>query len=115
MAGVDKKAVGKRVRDRRKSIGLSQAALAKAVGMQQQGIYNIEAGIVARPRNLLELAAALETTPEWIMRGIGVEVVAPKNAVEEIAALAHDIPPERQGAAIEYLRALRSRADEDVG
>jgi len=41
--------------------------LAKAVGMRQQGIQSIEEGKSQRPRKLRELAAALDTTEEWLL------------------------------------------------
>jgi transcriptional regulator with XRE-family HTH domain len=67
MRQVDKKAFGRRVQERRESLGISQTELAEAVGMRQQGINNIEHGIVGRPRLLRELAGALHTTEQWLL------------------------------------------------
>jgi len=53
------KTLGQRIKDRRTEMSLSQAALAKTVGMSQQGIVSIETGAVARPKKLPEIAAAL--------------------------------------------------------
>lgn len=114
MPGIDKKAVAKRVRDRRRKLGLSQKALALAAGMKQQGIQNIESELVARPRNLLELAAALLTSPEWILHGRGAEVVRPQNPVEEITSIAGDLSPDKQGAALQFLRTLRDQSGDEA-
>lgn len=77
MRTVDKKALGERVALRRSKLGMSQAALADTVGMKQQGIVSIEAGDVARPRLLREIAAALKTTDQWLLWQEGPEESAP--------------------------------------
>jgi DNA-binding XRE family transcriptional regulator len=91
MAERDEKGFGDRVAARRKKLGVSQAALAKAVGMKQQGIANLEKGLVERPRRLMELAEALQTTEKWLLFREGPEALITPNAAEEIAALAHSI------------------------
>lgn len=69
MAGKENADLGNRIRQRREDLGLTQADLAREVGMKQQGIQNIEAGIVRRPRLLMEIAEALHTTEKWLLRG----------------------------------------------
>lgn len=68
--------LGKRVKERREALGLSQPALAKRVGMTQQGINSIEQGDSLRPRKLKELALALKTTQEYLLG----EVDNPENS-----------------------------------
>lgn len=46
---------------------MSQGDLANAAGYKQQGIYSIENGDVERPRKIREIAAALETTENWLL------------------------------------------------
>ena len=75
MRHVDKAAFGRRVQQRREALEMSQPDLAKAVGMRQQGINNIEHGVVARPRLLRELARALSTTEQWLLWREGPEIV----------------------------------------
>lgn len=111
MAQVDKKALGKRVAVRRTALGLSQATLAKAIGMKQQGVDNIEKGIVARPRMLIELSEALQTSPDWLLYAKGPEVVKTANPIEEIVTLAQAVSPEKLGAVIALLKQL---ADSDA-
>jgi SOS-response transcriptional repressor LexA len=67
MRQVDKKAFGRRVQELRESLRVSQSELAQTIGMRQQGINNIETGVVARPRLMRELAAALQTTEQWLL------------------------------------------------
>lgn len=109
MRSVDKKAFGKRVAAKRKARGLSQPALAEAVGMSQQGINNLEQGVVQRPRGLIELAAALRTTPEWLLYGEGIETVAIDNPQEQLAAALRDLDADQVAVALQFLRRLRQR------
>jgi len=66
-------ALGRRIAERRNELGMSQEKLGVIVGMRQQGIAAIEAGKVARPRLFLELATALNMTPEWLLHGSGAK------------------------------------------
>lgn len=61
--------LGERVTYLRKRLGLSQSALADAVGMSQQGIAMLERNQSQRPRMLPELASALRTTDKWLLDG----------------------------------------------
>jgi SOS-response transcriptional repressor LexA len=80
MRAVNKKAFGARVLRKREALNMSQGVLAIRVGMKQQGIANIEKGIVARPRLLRELAQALRTTGEWLLWEDGPDQVATEPA-----------------------------------
>jgi transcriptional regulator with XRE-family HTH domain len=88
--------------------------LAKASGMSQQGILNIEKGIVARPRQLPELALALETSTEWLLHERGPEIVRVLNAREELLAIADQLGPDRLGIALQLLKTLRDEANPKV-
>ncbi|MBL8578112.1 MAG: helix-turn-helix transcriptional regulator [Mesorhizobium sp.] len=59
-------AIGDRVKERRTALGLSQAELAQRVGVTQQAINNLETGISAKSRHIVEIADALETTPAYL-------------------------------------------------
>ena len=61
--------ISERVKNRRSELNLSQCQLARIVGMRQQSLQAIEAGITKRPRHLLELAKALDCDPEWRLFG----------------------------------------------
>ncbi|KAB0300735.1 helix-turn-helix domain-containing protein [Vibrio fortis] len=55
-----------RVKQRRKELGLSQAELAEIVGVAQQSIHKIEDGRTLKPRNILQLANALQCSALWL-------------------------------------------------
>ena len=59
----------KNVLKKREEMNLSQAQLAKKVGMRQQSLQAIEAGTTKRPRYLFELATALHCDPKWLLYG----------------------------------------------
>lgn len=61
--------LGKRVKLRRQALQLSQTELAKAVGISQQSLYKIEAGITENPRDLSKIAKALKVSPVWLAFG----------------------------------------------
>lgn len=63
--------LAKRVRYAREQLSISQSELARRVGIRPQAIQFIEAGRVRRPRNLVEIAAALHVNPEWLLFGKG--------------------------------------------
>jgi transcriptional regulator with XRE-family HTH domain len=63
------KSLGQRVAWARERLGLSQSDLARKAGMSQNAIGNIEAGIRTRPRQLLELAQALNVSQGWLLTG----------------------------------------------
>jgi phage repressor protein C with HTH and peptisase S24 domain len=51
----------------RTKAGLSQSDLAERIGMAQTGVASIEAGDVARPRKLREIARALNVNQSWLL------------------------------------------------
>lgn len=61
---------GARIKARRKELGLNQDAVASSVGVSKGAVSQWEAGSVqVLGKNLVKLAAALSTTPEWLMSG----------------------------------------------
>lgn len=58
-----------RVIKRRKELGLTQAQLARKAGIPQSTIGQIENGRNKSTTKLLEIAAALEVSPEYLMYG----------------------------------------------
>lgn len=51
--------------------GISQAQLARSVGMTPQQLQKLMAGKVRRSKHLQGLAKAMETTPGWLTDGMG--------------------------------------------
>lgn len=60
-----------RLKERRRELGLSQIKLAKKVGLTQGAIAQLEIGRNQNTIKLIELAVALNTTPEWLLYGTG--------------------------------------------
>lgn len=58
--------MSERITERRKARGLSQAALAKQVGVTQPTIGKLEAGISAQSTYIHKIARALGTTSEYL-------------------------------------------------
>lgn len=61
--------IGSRIRNRRKTLQLSQADLAKAAGVSQQMIGKLETGVASETGKLVPLAEALGVTAEWLATG----------------------------------------------
>lgn len=72
-----------RVARLRHAKGWTQKELAKAAGVKQQNIQQIEAGKVRSPRFLLSLAEALGVRPHWLMTGLGSPDYPPKPEPQE--------------------------------
>ena len=60
---------GQRVREARLEARLTQAALAKAAGMKQPTIAEIEAGDYKESKRINALARALKVNPDWLETG----------------------------------------------
>lgn len=67
----DVNTIGERLKWARAQRGLTQAQLAKRVGVSQGSVANAEAGTRGRPRDLLGLAQALNASPNWLETGHG--------------------------------------------
>jgi len=63
--------IGARVKRLREARNMSQVELAKACGCLQGNLSILENGSVKMPRYLVELARALEVSPEWLKTGEG--------------------------------------------
>ena len=51
--------------------GLSQAELARVIGVKQPSIFKILSGQTLNPKNILEIATALGVNPHWLKTGEG--------------------------------------------
>lgn len=56
--------IGKKIKQKRLELNMSQSMLAKASGLKQQSISEIELGIIKKTRNIIELAKALKCSAE---------------------------------------------------
>lgn len=63
------KTLASRIRDTRKSLKLSQEALAEKAGVSQSLIHKLESGESSESRKLPGIAKALEVTSDWLATG----------------------------------------------
>jgi transcriptional regulator with XRE-family HTH domain len=72
-ARMDKRTVGQRIRDLRVARKLTQEQLAKAIGIKQGSLTQLETGKSKAPasKTLTKLARLFEVDPEWLMTGRG--------------------------------------------
>lgn len=82
---------GKRIKQRRESIGLSQVDVADRIGVSKQTLYKYENDIVTNiPSDKIEaLAKALNTSPEYLM---GWEVPSSESKIMMIGGNARYLP-----------------------
>lgn len=78
------KTIGERLKWAREQRRLTQAALAKKAGVSQGTIGNIESGARDRPRDLLQIARALQASPDWLETGKGDWQAEESNVVEVV-------------------------------
>jgi transcriptional regulator with XRE-family HTH domain len=69
MEPLNKKEIGKRIKQLRKDKGLKQWQMADILGATQPAIHKYENGILPEVKRLLELARVGNTTVEWILTG----------------------------------------------
>lgn len=73
-----------RLQQRRTELGISQAKLAKRVGMSQSGIALLETGRNQETTKIIEIAKALQTTPEWLLNGANSGANANSSSIQVI-------------------------------
>ncbi|RBP79131.1 helix-turn-helix domain-containing protein [Marinomonas rhizomae] len=66
--------IAERVKQKRIELSLTQAELAKRIGISQQSLQKIEDGRTQNPRKLLNLAKTLHCDAEWLLLGVTSEV-----------------------------------------
>jgi transcriptional regulator with XRE-family HTH domain len=69
MNGIDKIAMGRRIKEIRKAAGLRQWQLAQILGTTQSAVHKYEHGVIPEPRRLIELARLGKTSIEWLLTG----------------------------------------------
>lgn len=107
--------VGVRLRHARKIKGLTQVQLAKASGVKQATISEVETGESKSPvgTNLVRLALALQVSPEWLATGKGQMAAADPPLSTEALKVARDwetLAPEVREKIAEMIHQLASTA-----
>ena len=71
-----------RLKQARNNQNLSQAKLAKMVGVSQAAIAALENGLNKSTKNLLDIAKVLKVSPEWLHNGIDTNLTPKKQGYE---------------------------------
>jgi transcriptional regulator with XRE-family HTH domain len=79
---MDRMTLGQRIRDRRQQLGLKQADIARAVGVQPQSMYRIETDQVSNPgvELVARIAEELRCSLDFLVKGEGPPETAGSNA-----------------------------------
>lgn len=102
--------IGKRVRARRESLGLTQNELAGELGVTHQHISRIEGGHAVPSLDLLVgLAAKLGTTADWLLTGHEIAKLGASEAIRGEAELSASAKRHLIGL-VEELRLTRKRS-----
>lgn len=111
-----------RLKDAREKLGISQAELARRLGLRSTGsVGNWESGFRSVPRELVSLATELKVRPEWLRHGKGPRDLKPgevaldvETALQFLAdqmSCAQDLPVDVVKASLSLLVDGRSNAD----
>lgn len=79
---MNKSKYSERLIEAMKAAGLTQGALAQAVGMSQSSIWKLTSGVASGSRKTVEIAKVLGVRPEWLANGDGPETDLPPAASE---------------------------------
>lgn len=60
---------------------MRQEDLARAAGVTQQTIQQIEAGVIMRPKKIKEIAYAVDRSPAWLQFGVAEIDALDKDAI----------------------------------
>lgn len=75
------KTIGQRISAVRKSLGITQAELARKVGINQASISELESGKSQRTVHLAKIAGVLNVSPIWLDEGLGEMLPNEKSTV----------------------------------
>ena len=96
--------LGTRLKQRRAELGISQLQLSKKLKISQSAVALLESGRNQSTTKIVELAAALETTPEWLLHGLGNAPVLAEPFVLSDFASSTDSPI---GLKLDYVKKLK--------
>ena len=108
-----KQAIGKRIAEARKSLGLTQLDLANELSVTSGAVSQYETGRALPERELFKaMAAILKKTEEWLLTGDDPNEVrtAQTNIEEKILVLARRLSPADQQKVALILEALQPDA-----
>ena len=103
--------LAERVFNARNEAGLNQSQLARLCGVTPQAIQKVESGITKRPKFILDLARALNVSPDWLSNGAKTTLsqTLPKDsASESLADFAYRVMEARRRQQLSIERAARA-------
>jgi transcriptional regulator with XRE-family HTH domain len=115
---VDTKTIGKRLRDLRNRVGITQAQLGEKVGLTQTLVSDYEIGRLRMHAGLVVVfAQALHVTSDQIL---GLEAIKPEGLIRNRRLLRRlqridELPAVDQRALVRYIDALLSREEAGRG
>ncbi|MDQ1155027.1 helix-turn-helix domain-containing protein [Brevundimonas sp. SORGH_AS_0993] len=96
--------VGRRVQEKRLGLGLSQSALANAVGVSFQQVQKYEKGTNrVSASKLFDIAEFMKVDIPFFFQGLGSQAEATPGLAEEAATFDHDHKPSRTSVEIARL------------
>ncbi|MDH3627523.1 MAG: helix-turn-helix domain-containing protein [Acidobacteriota bacterium] len=115
MRELDKKAMGRRIRQIRLTAEMRQWEIARLLGTTQSAIHKYENGVVPEPRRLVEVARIGNTSVEWVLTGHHWENGSedqPRITPEllETACLLREVEADERVRLSEALRIMREAA-----
>lgn len=111
---MDLPVLGRRVRQRRKELGMSQEELASGAGMSKSNVTNIEAGRQERlsRQKVPGMSRALQVTEDILNQwSIGTDVEPPPAKRRRVGPPAQEIAPLSGGEQSVEVRALEGRLE----
>jgi transcriptional regulator with XRE-family HTH domain len=102
------KAIGERIRARRRELKQTQDQLATIAGIGQSALSSIERGYTKelRAETLLGLSRGLGKSPEWIQTGAEAAIAVPVVPDAEFRALLAQLDPRHRQTLLEIGRSL---------
>ncbi|ABY40510.1 putative repressor [Burkholderia phage Bups phi1] len=113
MPAMENPEFGRRAKERREALGLSQKHVAELVGVSQPAIAKVERGGSTTTTNGFALARALLTTLEWLEFGdeVGPQIPAGYDQLDDLGRA--KVEAYISGLLAQTLPAPRSPEDED--
>ena len=104
---MDKELIGKRIKEARKRIGLTQEKLAEKIGIAEVYLSEIERGIkLPSLSTFVDIINALEVSADFVLAG---EIkAAGANLGDELSSLLSSVSPKQRLALLEIIKAYVS-------
>lgn len=99
---------GSRIKQRREALNMSQAQLSKKLKISQSAIALLENGRNQSTTKIIELAAILQTTPEWLLTGMKDKIMFTEPYVQSDFASSPNSP---LGLKLSYLKQMEWEED----